>query len=146
MSRRSRSVGTNSASCRWRVPDARHTGAIALLPLTNRQLEVLLHSLGLDEYGRGRRYRNHFATDPESNDGAICRSLVDVGFMVDHGARELAAGMHVYSVTPTGEAAIAAQCPKPPKVSRSRQRYLDWLADDSGLSFREWIRLPRRSA
>jgi hypothetical protein len=47
--------------------------------LTTRQLEVLQHALGLDEYGRGEMYRNHFCAGGADED--ICRSLVELGYM-----------------------------------------------------------------
>lgn len=108
--------------------------------MTPQQLHALQHSLGCDEYGRGTRYRNRYVCD--AGDPTI-DSLVALGFMRDHGAWKLTGGMHYYSVTPEGVAAMERESPAPPKVSRSRQRYLDFLNADSGLSFREWLGIRR---
>lgn len=50
--------------------------------LDAKLLHILQHSLGLDQYGRGRQYRNHFATTPESSDGSRIAELVALGFYV----------------------------------------------------------------
>lgn len=50
-------------------------------------LQILQHSLGLNQYGQGQHERNHFVTGPESQDFLDCGSLVVAGFMVDHGAK-----------------------------------------------------------
>lgn len=44
------------------------------------------------------------------------------------------------TVTEEGKAAMLAQSPKPPVLTRSQQRYQRFLKADSGLSFREWLR------
>jgi len=96
--------------------------------LPGEQLHILQHSLGLDQYGRGNSYRKHFVTGPESKDFEHCQALVALGLMEDHGCRgKLTGGMHLFTVTPNGVDAVALQSPRPPKVSRSKQRYLDYL-------------------
>lgn len=40
-------------------------------------MHILQHALGLDQYGRGREYRNHFCTGPGSVDFLPCRALGD---------------------------------------------------------------------
>ena len=55
--------------------------------MTPEQLHILQHSLGLDEYGRGTMYRNHFVTGEGSLDHPHCVALVEAGLMnqrVDH--------------------------------------------------------------
>ncbi len=47
--------------------------------MTVRQLEILQHALGVDEYGRGQMYRNHFCAGGSDED--ICRELVALGYM-----------------------------------------------------------------
>ena len=40
----------------------------------------------------------------------------------------------------TGKAAMLAESPKPPKLTRSQQRYRRFLKADVGVSFREWLK------
>jgi len=54
-------------------------GGASLLVLTPRQLEILRHALGVDQYGRGEMYRRHFCAG--GDDETVCRELVALGFM-----------------------------------------------------------------
>jgi hypothetical protein len=108
-------------------------------------LHILQHSLGLDSYGRGRVYRNHFVTGPDSSDFALCLQLCDLGCMEDRGSRTLYAGGHVFVVTGAGLEIVLEQSPPPPKVLPSKRRYQEFLDADSGLSFGEWIKMKGKS-
>lgn len=44
-----------------------------------KQLGILRHSIGLDDAGRGREYRNYFVAGVV--DEPVCRELVDLGLM-----------------------------------------------------------------
>jgi hypothetical protein len=103
--------------------------------MTKDQLHILQHSLGLDQFGQGVAYRNHYVGDPES-----CRPLVALGFMTEHPRSELTGGDPWFRVTDAGRGAVRDESPKPPKLTRSQLRYRRFLATDSGLSFREWLR------
>jgi hypothetical protein len=50
-------------------------------------LTILQHAVGADEFGRGGGYRNHFVTGEGSKDWPLCRELVRMNLMTDHGAR-----------------------------------------------------------
>lgn len=104
------------------------------------QLHILQHSLGLDEYGQGKTYRNHFVTGPGSDDYDDCLALVAAGFMTRRAGTQLTGGDDLFLVTPAGEAHVAETSPKPPKLTRSQRRYDDFLAADSGMRFGEWLR------
>lgn len=103
--------------------------------LTPEQLGILQHTLGLDEYGQGSMYRNHYVGEEP-----VCRELVALGFMRERADNGLTGGSPWFSVTEAGKQAIAAQSPKPPKVSRAQQRYRDWLDEDGTCSFGEWLK------
>lgn len=113
--------------------------------MTPKQLQILQHALGADQYGR-RPYdsRNHFVTDTASTDGHDCESLVGLGLMVNNGShRELTGGMTLYRVTDDGINAMLRESPAPPKLTRSQRRYQDWLnsgAADCGVTFGEFIK------
>ena len=113
------------------------------------RLQILQHSLGLDQYGRGTRYRNHFCTGTEGTDFADCRALAEQGLMIDHGPRKMHGGMHLFSVTPEGDDYIAQHSPQPPKRSRSQERYRRFLEYGDGfdnfLAFLRWDADPSRS-
>lgn len=117
--------------------------------MSPQQLEILQHALGVDEYGRGKMYRNHFCAG--GSDEKICRELVEMGYMriwhgVDPDTGETP-GFPYYncSVTETGKAAVLAESPKPPNLSRSQLRYRRFLNADSDFSFREWLRWDQRA-
>lgn len=105
-----------------------------------KHLHILQHSLGLDQYGRGSRYRNHFVTGTGSVDYEDCRSLVQAGLMKDHGSRKIFGGDTLFVVTEAGIAFIEANSPAPPKLTRAQQRYRDYLNSDCSLTFFEWIK------
>lgn len=108
--------------------------------MTPKQLHILQHSLGLDEYGRGRGYRNHYAIGSESDRFEDCQALAAAGLMKDHGKLSMWGGMHGFTVTDAGKEAIRQHSPTPPKISRARARYLQFLDADSDCSFGEWLK------
>ena len=118
--------------------------------MNSKLLHILQHSLGLDEYGRGTFYRNRFVTGEGSVDHPLCMELVGLGYMTRYPAVVLFGGSDAFTVTEEGKRAAVAESPAPPKVSRSKQRYLDFLAYDGSLTFMEYIRWrdyrDRRSA
>lgn len=104
------------------------------------QLHILQHSLGVDQYGRGAQYRNHFVTEPGTTDYPHCTALVEAGLMTRRAGNALSGGADIFIVTPAGVRAVAEHSPAPPKLTRSQQRYEDFLSEDSGLSFGSWLR------
>lgn len=116
------------------------------MTITKEQLQVLQHSIGADQYGRRERGcdRNFFGTKSDGKDGQVCQSLVALGLMEDHGFRELYQE-NVYTVTGMGIDAVLKLSPIPPKLSRSKQRYLDWLRDASdSYSFGDWLKMKAK--
>lgn len=106
-----------------------------------KQLHILQHSLGIDQYGRGQMARDHFVTGEGSLDHADCMALVERGDMRRWPAIDLYGGDDLFRVTQQGRETVMAESPAPPKISRSKQRYLDYLNADSGLTFFEWLLL-----
>lgn len=118
----------------------------------DNKLHILQHSLGLNQYGEGNQYRNHFATGPGSKDFDDCVALTEMGLMEDYGTRSWTGDMHCFVVTPAGIDYVAQNSPKrppEPKVSRSKARYLRFLEYgdmfDSFLEFCRWDAEPERS-
>ncbi len=109
------------------------------MTLSPSQLQILQHSLGVDEYGQGKMYRNHFCAG--GADEAICRELVESGYM-----KAFTRSYLPYcncTVTAEGKAAMLAQSTKPPKLTRGQKRYRAFLAADSGERFGDWLRSQR---
>jgi hypothetical protein len=104
--------------------------------MTKEQLQILQHALGVDEYGQGRMYRNHFCAG--GKDEEICRSLVELGYMGTFEREYLP--YYNCTVTEAGKTAMLAESPKPPKLTRSQKRYRDFLNRDTGVSFGEYLK------
>ncbi len=108
--------------------------------MTPNQLHILQHSLGLDDHGQGKPYRNHYATEPTCDSYEDCAALVALGFMQDRGAISIWGGLHAFVVTEAGKIAVRKHSPAPPKLTRSQKRYREYLSADSGATFGEFLK------
>jgi hypothetical protein len=77
--------------------------------MTSEQLQILQHSLGLDEYGRGKMYRNHFVTGEGSTDHPACMALTEAGLMRRRANVEMYGGSDIFFVTDEGKKAVIAE-------------------------------------
>lgn len=99
--------------------------------ITKQESEIMLHA------SKNGRY--------VSDEDDILKGLVEKGFLNDYGPQAIAGGMHCYVTTPSGRQAInewkasLPPAPTPKKITRSQQRYQDFLNADRGLSFAEYI-------
>ena len=112
--------------------------------MTLEQLQIIQHALGVDEYGRGQWYRNHFCAGGRDED--VCRELVALGFMREHRTTEMLPYYNC-SVTEDGKKAMLEASPKPPKLTRSQVRYrrfLNWSDAYDG-TFREFLRMEKET-
>lgn len=100
---------------------------IETAPLSKEDLHILRHSLGLDDTGRGKQYRNSYVLGPECPDFAKLKDLESRGLMTDHGPRKIFGGMHGFTVTPEGRAIAATPDPLTRK-ERGRRVYRYWLS------------------
>lgn len=107
------------------------------MSLTANHLQIIQHSLGVDQYGQGEMYRNHFCAG--EGDEAACRELVALGYMRQHPTTEWLPYFNC-SVTNEGKRAMLAESPKPPKLTRGQKRYRDFLHADCDRSFIEWLK------
>jgi len=106
-------------------------------------LQILQHSHGLDKFGRGTFYRNHFVTGEGSTDHPVCMEAVGLGLMDRHAGNALTGEMDAFTVTEAGRAYIAAHSPKVDRKQRNRDRYsrfLDVLDVLPDLTFGEFLR------
>lgn len=103
------------------------------------QLSILSHTLGVGEDGCAPSYRNHFVTGEGGRDHALCMALVAAGLMTRHSGNALTGGSDVFGATNAGRLAAVGT---PPKLTRSQQRYREYLRLDSNLSFIDWLRSP----
>lgn len=112
--------------------------------MDSKHLHILQHSLGLDQYGRGTFYRNHFVTGEGSKDHADCMALVEIGYMGVRKSHPLAGGDDGFWVTEAGKRAVREHSPSPPKLTRDQQRYQDWLRYDGSMSFIDYLKWKSR--
>lgn len=92
--------------------------------MTASQLQILQHSLGVDEYGRGRHYRDHFAAG--GDDVAICKDLIALGYMRQVATTQVFQDFNC-RVTDEGKVAMLRESPAPPALTRAQVRYRHWL-------------------
>lgn len=92
--------------------------------MTNAHLQILQHSLGVDQYGQGPMYRNHFCAG--GTDIETCRELIALGYMRKHATTQWLPYFNC-SVTEAGKTAMLKEKPQSPKVSRSQERYHKFL-------------------
>ena len=110
------------------------------MPLSLAQLHTLQHALGVDQHGQGPMYRNHYVGGEED-----CRPLVELGMMTEHRPSELTGGDPWFRVTAAGKQTVRDQSPPPPKLTPSQRRYRQFLNEDCGASFKEWLSWKRRA-
>lgn len=112
----------------------------------SRGLHILQHSLGVDKYGQGNQYRNHFVTGEGSTDYPDCEALVRAGLMVRQKGGRLTGGDDAFFVTEEGKRYVATNSPPAPKLTRGQQRYREWLnvSDATGETFIEFCRRKAR--
>ena len=91
------------------------------------KLQIVQHTLGLDQYGQGSMYRNRFVSGPGHHDQPEIDQLVAEGLMEDCSSHVhpslLGPGARLFCVTDAGIEWVKANSPKPPKISRSKARY-----------------------
>lgn len=102
--------------------------------ITEFEADVLSHTI------RNGRY----VTD----EAKVIKMGVD-GLLEDFGPQKLADGMHYFTVTLDGRLALAEwresqpKPPKPPKLTRSQNRYRAFLNSDNGLTFAEFLKIKK---
>lgn len=110
----------------------------------DQSLHILQHALGLDDYGQGNAYRNHYVASEDCDGWDLCQAHVAAGRMTMRGPHDLYGGndSYCFHVTDSGREYVRTNSQKPPKLSRSKQRYQRWLNvnDATGQSFGEWLR------
>ncbi|MBA0329591.1 hypothetical protein D7U76_15630 [Stenotrophomonas maltophilia] len=107
--------------------------------LPEAELQILRHALGVGDGGLERSYRSHFVTGPRGTDHQHCMALVERGFMARRAGNALTGGSDLFNVTQAGRAAVQEHTP-PPKLTRSQQRYQQFLRYDGGVTFGEYLR------
>jgi predicted secreted acid phosphatase len=117
------------------------------------KLQIIQHSLGLDQCGRGEMYRNRFVSGPGHSDQPEIDQLVAEGLMEDCSSRVhpslLGEGARLFCVTDAGIEWVKANSPKVPRRTKAQERYrrfLEWGdCFDSFVDFCRWDAQPERS-
>ena len=116
-------------------------------------LQIIQHSLGLDQYGRGEMYRNRFVAGPGHRNQPEIDQLVAEGLMEDCSGQVhpslLGEGARLFCVTDAGIEWVKSNSPKPPRRTKAQERYRRFLkwgdCFDSFLDFCRWDAQPERS-
>lgn len=108
--------------------------------MNSEQLQILQHSLGLDEYGQGESYRNYFVASEGHHDWENLLWLVAAAMMTRRAGNDLSGGGDVFHVTDAGKRAVIEHSPSRPKRTVAQERYDAWLETDCGIPFGEWLR------
>lgn len=107
------------------------------------RVQILEHAMGMGQSGAGVS-RNYFCTGPGGRDYEICRALVAEGFMVEGPGSALTGGSPLFQCKREAarEYVRANQPPMvtAPKLTRSQQRYRNFLRADCGMTFGEYLR------
>ena len=108
--------------------------------MTPEQLHILQHALGVDQFGLGEQYRNHYV-----GGAGKCRPLIAMGYMIECNPRSISGGDVWFIVTKEGKEAVKNYSPKPPKITRSQQRMIDYrdFADAFDCTFKDFIRISK---
>jgi hypothetical protein len=108
--------------------------------MTPEQLHILQHALGLDRYGFGESYRNHYVGGEKN-----CRPLVAMGYMIEMKPLSISGGDVWFMVTKEGKEAVKKESPKPKKMNRSQQRFSDYRDFDDAYpcTFKEFLQVQR---
>lgn len=109
--------------------------------MKDAKLQILQHSLGLNAYGEGTMFRNHFVTG-SGGDFDHCRALVAEGLMTERPGNVISGGDSIFRVTPAGIDYIALNSPpRPPepKKTRSQNRYSEYRKSGYDGSFPEYL-------
>lgn len=94
-------------------------------------LKILQHTVGVNEYGLGHQYRNHYVAG--GDDVLRCRELVSAGLMRESPASEMTGGSPWFAVTAAGRAAIAQHSPKQPRPDNAL-----WSADGEAFYYKDF--------
>jgi hypothetical protein len=111
--------------------------------LTAQQVDLLHHTLGLS-VDRREPYRNHFVADEGHHDMPNLQALLALGLMALSPTPKFCnASDIVFHVTDAGKALAIEMLPPVPKLTRSQQRYEDFLSEDCDMRFGEWLRAQK---
>jgi hypothetical protein len=74
--------------------------------LSEAQIHILRHSLGVPDPGQTNMYRNHFVTGEGSLDHPDCMALVEAGLMTRHRGNPVTGDMDLFLVNDAGKRAV----------------------------------------
>lgn len=106
----------------------------------DESLHILQHAIGLDAYGQGNAYRNHYVADESHYNWPLLIAHVEAGRMWRAERDALFGGAYCFVVTDAGREHVREHSPKPPKVSRAKARYREWLKVADLISFGDWLK------
>ena len=104
--------------------------------LSEKQIEIMRHALGVDKYGHKTGDRNYFCAGGENV--ITCAELVSMGLMRSFQRTWLP--YYNVIVTDAGREVLRQYEEKQPVLTSGQRRYRRFLTHDSGLRFGEWLK------
>ncbi|WP_051534695.1 hypothetical protein [Deefgea rivuli] len=99
--------------------------------LSKKALHILQHSLGLDEYGQGRQYRNHYVAGEGHHSWPELLALEASGHITRRKINPALIGGEsefCFCVTDKGIDTVAQESPAPPAIPKSKKTYDDYCS------------------
>ncbi len=111
--------------------------------VSKEQLEIMLHTLGLNDPYRKESYRNYFVASSGHSDLPAILWLVSLGMMVEkHAPGFLENGDRVFHVTDKGKEYCRINRERPSLAKRRYHMYLEVSDLDPDLTFKEFLTSP----
>lgn len=92
-------------------------------------LEIMRHTIGVDQYGRRRHDRNYFITGEGGKDWLACVGLVSAGYMTSRKGNAATGGDDIFFATDSGREFVRINkesMPEPPKRTKAQSRYEEY--------------------
>ena len=90
-----------------------------MMNVSETEMHILRHSLGVPDPGQTNMYRNYFVTGEGSIDHPDCMALVGKGLMTRRKGNAITGGMDAFFVTDDGKALVRAEITATGQPSRS---------------------------
>lgn len=112
--------------------------------ISQKQLEILRHSLGYDLKGFGNNYRNYYASGKDCDGYDLLLDLVNCGLMYSRDCDDYSKDLIYFYVTEAGKKIVEDHKPKSKKLTAAQKKYQAFLDFDGSMSFIEFCKFYDR--
>ena len=109
-------------------------------------LEIMRHTIGVDQYGRRRHDRNYFITGEGGKDWLACVALVSAGYMTSRKGNAATGGDDIFFATDSGREFVRINkesMPEPSKRTRAQSRFQEYRdVSECYDSFAQFLGIP----